>query len=199
VARPRSPCPMCETVPALDVRRLARNGQLRPGGTSDITWACDGKPCASIRLSAEKDALILAFQTEAGALVRQRVPLTWTACRWGGERPWFVCDVVADGRRCGRRCAVLYVAGAPLFACRLCLRLSYASQRESPSLRGLLKARKIRTRLGGGPDLFDELPSRPAGMRHETYARLRATYDAIAAQLAAGLERGGPWDWLKGF
>jgi hypothetical protein len=76
---------MCETVPALDVRRLGRNGQLRPGGTSVITWACDGEPCASIRLSAEANAVLLAFQTEDGALVRQRVPLTWTGAAGGAN------------------------------------------------------------------------------------------------------------------
>jgi hypothetical protein len=141
------------------------------------------EPCASIRLSAEANAVLLAFQTEDGALVRQRVPLTRTACRMGGERPWFICDVVVDGKRCGRRCAVLYVTDTPAFACRLCLRLSYASQRESPSLRGLLKARKIRTRLGGGPNVFDDFPPRPAGMRRETYAKLHATYEAAAARL----------------
>jgi hypothetical protein len=101
----------------------------------------------------------------------------------GGERPWFICDVMVDGRRCGRRCAVLYVASTPLFACRLCLRLSYASQRETPRLRGLLKARRIRMRLGGGPNLFDGFPRRPAGMRHETYTKLRATYGAAVAPL----------------
>jgi hypothetical protein len=176
---------MCETVPALDVRRLGREGKLRFGRTSDIAWTRDGEgePCASIRLSAEANAVVLAFQTKDGARVRQRVPLTWTACRMGGERPWFICDVVVDGRRCGRRCAVLYVASTPLFACRLCLGLSYASQRESPRLRGLLKARRIRTRLGGGPNLFDDFPPRPASMRHTTYATLRETYAAATARL----------------
>jgi hypothetical protein len=185
VARPRSLNPMCETVPALDVRRLGREGKLLPGRISNITWMRDGEPepCASIRLEAGANAIILAFQTEGGAQVRQRVPISWTACRMGGERPWFVCDVMADGQHCGRRCAVLYVASTPLFACRLCLRLSYASQREPPSMRGLLKARKIRTRLGGGPNLLDDFPPRPAGMRHRTYARLCATYQAAGARL----------------
>jgi hypothetical protein len=176
VARPRSPNPMCETVPALDVRRLRREGKLLFGRTSDITWMCDDEPCASIRLSAEANAIILAFQTEDGARVRQRVPITWTACRMGGERPWFIC-------RCGARRAVLYVATQPLFACRTCLGLSYASQREAPGLRGLQRARTIRARLGGGPNLFDDFPPRPAGMRHKKYAKLRGTYEAAASRL----------------
>ena len=33
-------------------------------------------------------------------LVQQRVPIRWTPCRFGGERPWFVCDVSANGVYC---------------------------------------------------------------------------------------------------
>jgi len=185
VARARSLNPLCETVPALDIRRLGREGKLLPGRTSNIAWMRDGElePCASIRLEAGANAIVLAFQTEGGALVRQRVPLTSTGCRMGGRRPWFICDVVVDGKRCGRRCAVLYVAGSPCFACRLCLGLNYASQREPRHLRGLHAARKIRLALGGGPSLLDDFPPRPAGMRHEKYARLRAAYVRAEARL----------------
>jgi hypothetical protein len=78
---------------------------------------------------------------------------------------------------------MLYVAGRPLFACRRCHGLSYVATREPRNLRGLHAARKIRMSLGGGPNLFDRFPPRPAGMRHEKYARLRATYEAAEARL----------------
>ncbi|MBC7324960.1 MAG: hypothetical protein H5T99_06565, partial [Moorella sp. (in: Bacteria)] len=39
--------------------------------------------------------------------IRYRVPLAYTPCNYGGERPWFVCP----GRGCGRRAAKLYLKG----------------------------------------------------------------------------------------
>jgi len=43
--------------------------------------------------------------------VQQAVPLTWTGCYFGGQRPWFICDVHASGIYCGRRVTKLYGAG----------------------------------------------------------------------------------------
>jgi hypothetical protein len=56
--------------------------------------------------------------------VRQDVPLDWTPCHFGGERPWFICG------NCGRRVAVIYGAGK-YFACRHCYDLTYRSCQES--------------------------------------------------------------------
>ena len=41
----------------------------------------------------------------------QRVSITWTNCHFGGRRPWFTCSAHTNGRYCGRRVAVLYLAG----------------------------------------------------------------------------------------
>src|SRR5262249_25845614 len=50
----------------------------------------------------------------------------------GGLRWWFVCPLEADGRPCGRRVRKLYLpAGATLFGCRHCHRLSYTSSQRS--------------------------------------------------------------------
>jgi hypothetical protein len=61
--------------------------------------------------------------------------------------------------------------------------LGFASQREGTGFRGLQRARKIRLALGGSANLFEAFPPRPAGMRHRTYARLRATYEAAEVRL----------------
>jgi hypothetical protein len=65
MARPRSLNPICEVVPALDVRRLHREGKLLFGRTSNIAWAHDGEPepCSSIRLEAGSNAIVLSFRT----------------------------------------------------------------------------------------------------------------------------------------
>jgi hypothetical protein len=112
--------------------------------------------------------------------VEQRVPITWTPCRFGGRRPWFVCPASSGGRYCGRRVAVLYGAGE-LFACRRCCGLVYASQQESPHDRSLSQAQKIRFRLGGSPSTFDAFPEKPKRMHRSTYDRLRARGEKVEA------------------
>jgi hypothetical protein len=108
--------------------------------------------------------------------VEQRVPITWTACHFGGQRPWFVCSVYSEGRYYGRRVAVLYGAG-DYFACRQCHSLAYASQQESIRERGFIKARKILMRLGAKPDLLEPFPEKRPRMHWCTYERLRRVYE----------------------
>ena len=79
--------------------------------------------------------------------VEQRVPITWTECHFGGgRRPWFTCSTHVNGRYCGRRVAMLYLAGE-FFACRKCYGLAYASQQG-----GLLEAhfKKLRSAASSG-------------------------------------------------
>jgi len=77
---------------------------------------------------------------------------------------------------------VIYIAGEYV-ACRRCLGLVYASQREPVRQRGLMKAQNIRMRLRGSPSMIDKFPDRPKGMRGTTYRRLRAAHDRAAERL----------------
>jgi hypothetical protein len=96
--------------------------------------------CRSIKVETQRHSVTLKYQSrsygEDWSDVEQRVAITWTPCRFGGERPWFVCSVAANGVYCGRRVTKLYGAER-LFACRHCYRLAYASQQESAHRRGL--------------------------------------------------------------
>jgi hypothetical protein len=120
--------------------------------------------------------------------VEQFVPITWTACHFGGRRAWFCCTGHSGGQYCGRRVALLYGAGER-FACRRCYGLAYASQQESLRYRGFGKAQKIRIRLGGNGDIFDAFPDKPKGMHWRTYDRLRSTHDIAAERLIGRLIR----------
>jgi hypothetical protein len=53
-----------------------------------------------------------------------------TKCHFGGVRWWFLCPMMKDTARCGRRCGVLYFAGR-YAGCRLCYDLTYESCQES--------------------------------------------------------------------
>jgi len=142
----------CESCTSIDVRRWHREGRLRDGQYFSWSWTRGGESAGSIRVRSEWDAVVLTYRSRSwGASewksIEQRVPITWTPCYLGGQRPWFVCSVYCNGRYCGRRAAVLYGAGE-LFACRRCYGLAYASQQESAHQRGLGKSQKIRMRLG---------------------------------------------------
>jgi hypothetical protein len=75
------------------------------------------------------------------------------------------------------------------FACRLCHGLGYKSQLESQKDRAITKARKLRMRLGGGPNLLDPLPERPPRMHPRTFHKLfNEAADAQERYLALALE-----------
>jgi hypothetical protein len=124
--------------------------------------------------------------------VEQRVAIDWTPCRFGGERPWFVCSVASNGVYCGRRVTKLYGAGR-LFACRHCYRLGYTSQQDSAHQRGLWKSQKIRMRLGGSSSMLDEFPDKPKGMHWRNYHHLRRAHDVAEARSTNGLMRLVNW------
>ena len=90
-------------LPAVDVRALKRQGLI----------------------TQEHAGLIVQGDQYAAGEVRLR--LVWTPCLFAGERPWFVCP----GERCDqRRAAILYLEErSGRLLCRICLSLSYPSQR----------------------------------------------------------------------
>jgi hypothetical protein len=55
--------------------------------------------------------------------------------------------------------------------------------------RGLMKAQKIRERLGGSADIFDTFPDKPKGMHWTSYAHLRLAHDAAKERTVVGLAR----------
>jgi hypothetical protein len=124
--------------------------------------------------------------------IEEPVSLVWTSCRYGGQRPWFICPGAVRGRGCGRRVAILYGAGR-YFLCRHCYDLTYESQREDLPTRLISKAQKIRRRLGGSTSSMEPFPAKPKGMHRRTYARLQwqaheADWRSVHAMLAQ-LER----------
>jgi len=176
---------------SMDVRYLHREGLLKPGHWFSLRWSRAGRETGSIRgavLGNEKpEQVILTYRHRSGPGgewedVREPVALSWTACNFGGERPWFVCP----GAGCGRRVAVLYGPGK-YFLCRHCYDLVYESQRENKMYRALRRAQTIRERLGGSANMMKPLPERPKGMHHETYWRLREEHDEAEMEQFASM------------
>jgi hypothetical protein len=137
------------------------------------------------------ERVILTYRHRSGPSgkwkeVREPVPLSWTACNFGGERPWFICP----GAGCGRKVAVLYRLGR-YFLCRHCYDLVYESQREDKMYRALRRAQKIRNHLGGSANMMEPFPEKPKGMHWKTYERLWWECQEAKMEQLAGMR-----EWL---
>jgi hypothetical protein len=180
---------------SVDVRYLHRNELLKLGGRFSLRWSRGDRETGSIGGVVEgaqaPERVILTYRHRIGPGaewedVREPVPLSWTACNFGGERPWFICP----GAGCGRRVAILYGPGR-YFLCRLCYDLVYESQRDNAMYRALHRAQDIRRQLGGSANMTEPFPEKPKGMHWKTYERLWwEHHGAEMAQLA------GMREWL---
>ncbi|MBF0562157.1 MAG: hypothetical protein HQL37_09075 [Alphaproteobacteria bacterium] len=160
----------CEACHAIDVALWHRQNRLYPGSSFTWVWSFGDKIVASIGVQVQAAAVVLNYRsrTRAGDWqpVEQRISLTHTACHFGGERPWFLCPDCRD------RAGKLYLAGNSGFACRRCHDLTYTTRQETPIYRGLSRANRLRTKLGGLPGMAHPIASKPKGMHHATYARM---------------------------
>jgi hypothetical protein len=160
----------------LDVRVWQRGGFLRPGRWfSWAWWNRDGMQVASINAQVQQGRVLLLYRIRRNGEdwqdIEEPVPLAWTPCHYGGQRPWFICPGIVRGRICGQQVAILYGAGR-YFLCRHCYALAYESQREDLPTRLISKAQKIRRRLGGSASSMEPFPAKPKGMHWQTYSRL---------------------------
>ena len=91
------------------------------------------------RTLSTNDVLEVSYTVNDGTLVKARLCLSATRTAFGGRRLWLICP------SCGGRCRVIYV-GRRWFACRVCHRLRYSSQAETPSDRAIRAMTKIAKR-----------------------------------------------------
>jgi hypothetical protein len=173
---------------SIDVRYLHRNGLLEPGHYVSLRWSRAGKRTGSISGIANRDQVTLLYRHRRGPGsewedVEETVPLTWTACNFGGERPWFMCP----GAGCGWRVVVLYGPGK-YFLCRHCYDLTYQSQRDNKMYRALHRAQDVRRRLGGSANMMEPFPEKPKGMHWRTYERLWWEHHGAEMEQLIGLK-----------
>lgn len=150
-----------EDVASIDMSALARDGVLAPGNHTWY-WHEGGVPL-SLWVSETPSAMVIASESH-----RAEVEITTTQPHYGGCRRWFRCPPP-----CGRRVGRLYFLDGS-WRCRSCSGLKYESQRQQAGRRAAEKAKRVRQRLGGEPNLLAPFPPRPRGMHHTTYRLLRA-------------------------
>jgi hypothetical protein len=96
----------------------------------------------------------------------QNIRVTWTACNFGGTRPWMHCP------HCNRRVARLF-KGMGGYFCRACVgNPPYESQLRNEMARVYLLAYRLRERIGGGRPVIDPIRERPYRMWRRTYTRI---------------------------
>ena len=170
---------------ALDVRKLQRQGLLKPGQSFGWSWTRRGETIASIHLNVDSDRVTLDYRNQPNGgewqAMNYPVRLAWTRCNYGGQRAWWLCPAVG----CGQRVALLY--GGKVFACRHCHELAYESQREAPDDLAARRAGKLRDRLGWQAGIFNGNGGKPKGMHWQTYWRLYASHNAHVSQALAGM------------
>jgi hypothetical protein len=132
-----------------------------------ISWSVHGRKTASILVFVEKlrdrwPTLRLQYTSTSYRDGSQKhdyhVFVTTTSSNLPGntgQRWWFICPLVVNGRACRRRVAKLY--GGELFGCRHCHDLTYQSTRESHELERL--AVQLAAELGDvtADEVADEL------------------------------------------
>jgi len=159
-----------ENYPSIDVNEIHRHGAFGP---TTIEF-----PYVAFRLTAlsmmRTNRLSVDIQFAKGKRW-QSIPVRWTRCNFGGQRPWLEC-------LCGRRVGKLYDAGF-CFGCRQCLNLIYECQRRSENGRRYLRLSKLRARCGGSSSIIEQFPPRPARMRKQIYLKLKSRSELLASEL----------------
>ena len=152
---------------ALDIRRLHKKKLLESRRVFGWSWTRNGEEIASIGIQVEEGYVTLFYthtpREGKPQEIKDRVAVDWTACHYGGKRPWFLCPL------CGKRVLILY--SGVHFYCRHCHKLPYKSQSEDKMSRLIRRKFKLKNRLGG-----EDWWRKPKGMHQTTYDRLRGEY-----------------------
>ena len=158
----------------LDIRKISRKALLMPGSSFSWQWTVNNQQVAGISIRVDIDhGLVLSYlMTSTSEVVEQRVQTQTSPCHLGGQRYWFTCPL------CSKRVAVLCAPGR-YFACRLCVELGYATQKEGGGDRAMTKADKLRKRLGWQAGIANPSTGKPKGMHWDTYQRLKSQHDVL--------------------
>ena len=176
----------------LDVNQLRLRGGLTSGWSGPWSWSAGGRSVGLIGIDGGYDRITLRYRSRVGASdwesIVETVAIQWRRCRFGGERPFFICPALRNGRACQRATLKLHCADR-YYLCRQCYRLAYGSQGECRSDRAIRRLGKIRTRLGGDTGIDDPLPEKPKGMWRRTYDRLTRQAEPLQAASMERLEQ----------
>ena len=174
-----SPRPTTDTRIAVDIRELFRTVGGTVGGQARYLWNRKrlGEVPENSLFELVSPALVTVTHV-GGSMPSESLDVTYTACRHGGNRAWFLCPKIG----CGKRVAILYDTPKG-FHCRHCCNLDYRSHRERTWDRMLRRSRRIRAKVKGGANLIEAFPPKPKGMHWATYDRLLRSEAALWGEI----------------
>ena len=173
--------PKAEEAKRIDVRYMRKRGFLNDGCQFTLSWSRGEESVGYINARTTDRTVILNYRVkpyweDEWTDIEECVPIEWTPCNFGGQRPWLNCP------RCSRRVEVLYGVGKR-FLCRHCYNVTYSSQCETVMDRLLRRSRKMRRRLDVDESIFESVVFKPKGMHQKTFDRLRKELDEIEDRL----------------
>lgn len=173
------PRPTTDSRIAVDIRELFRSIGGTIGGQALYRWNSKrhGEVPETSLFELVSPAMVTVTHV-GGSMPAQSLDVTYTACRHGGNRAWFLCPKLG----CGKRVAILYDTPNG-FRCRDCCDLDYRSHRERPWDRMLRRSRRIRAKVQGGANLIEAFPPKPKGMHWATYDRLLCSEAALWGEI----------------
>lgn len=164
---------------SLDIRHVKKYGFLKDehvtSGEINQRFTSSNRRLKTSIVSYYGEYLKLTYERN-GKEVSCQLPITYSDCNYGGERPWFCCP----NTNCNKRVGKLFLLG-DYFLCRHCHNLAYETQNMPEPFRQLEKAQNIRERLGAKSlATIDPFPPKPKWMHHRTYMKLwKEYYDLI--------------------
>jgi hypothetical protein len=182
----------------LDIRRLHRDGHLKPGAYLTWAWERGEENKATIGIKVKKQAVRLEYTVTRPDGEKKdynySVSISRTSCNFGGERPWFICPGVVNNVVCNRRVAKLYKPpGGDLFLCRHCYNLNYSSSQESGDemARMRRKLRKLYRKLDSKWEgmAYSYTPEKPKHMHWDTYREITNEINLLERELVKEFER----------
>ena len=176
---------------ALPIPDLERAGVFDTG-SDDRSWLCAWRSGATLvssvrarwQVDSESSSLRLAFtaQQADGRRVHHEYPISvYSPTGPRGRGRTFLCPLLSDGRRCLRRCRVLYrPPNTEYFGCRQCQRLTPARRPGS---------RKALTELAAEVETAEQDLMHASSLTALTRAveRVAAARDAMATMLHADI------------
>ncbi|MGA3150526.1 MAG: hypothetical protein ABSD10_02870 [Candidatus Saccharimonadales bacterium] len=156
---------------SIDLSYIKQQGYLKGIMSGTLSWTSgfsDSKSSVSFTANIFDDFPYFSLsyqQTDRWSGEKKsfnyKVRLESTPCNLGGERWWFICPLVINGRSCERRVRKLYKDGDH-FGCRHCYDLTYESRNKNRSYKwsGLFKVLETEQKI-------EELQ---ASIKRRTYA-----------------------------
>ena len=148
-----------ENATRIDIRAVTKSPQIRNGHWFHLETPEAFKLYARISDDLLQIAQLRPSETHLYAELR----LENHPRHFGGHQNYLLCP------HCKKSASILYLVIPKELGCRTCLKLAYESQYYKHPAPLLVRANKLREKLGGTAGLINPLPDRPKGMHWNTY------------------------------